>query len=148
MKVKVKLPLCFFNSTPRHEGVLGNGSIAPRILDFGTRWKCVVSFTIRPFYPQGNSPWYSLNRRLGRPQSRSGRSGEEKNSQLLPRLEPPIIQPVAQRYTTKLSRLLLERHMYQIYLRIWPVFKIQFIQTFPLYFVKHSTDGIVFIQKS
>jgi hypothetical protein len=29
---------------------------------------------------------------------------EEKNSQPLPRLEPPIIQPVAQRYNTQLSR--------------------------------------------
>jgi hypothetical protein len=38
--------------------------------------------------------------------SRSGRGGEEKNSELLPGLEPPIIQPLAQRYTTELSRLL------------------------------------------
>jgi hypothetical protein len=51
-------------------------------------------------------PWYPLARRLGGPQSQSGRGGEEKNSQLLPGLEPPIIQPVAQRYTTELSRLL------------------------------------------
>jgi len=44
---------------------------------------------------QGKSPWYPLDRRLGGPQSQSGRDGEEKNSQLLPGLEPPIIQPVA-----------------------------------------------------
>jgi hypothetical protein len=40
-KVKVKLSLCF-NWAPRHESVLGaywgSGSIAPRIIDFGTRW--------------------------------------------------------------------------------------------------------------
>jgi len=30
------------------------------------------------------------------PQSRSGPGGEEKNSQPLPGLEPPIIQPVAE----------------------------------------------------
>jgi hypothetical protein len=47
-----------------------------------------------------------LNRRLGGPKSRSGRGGEEKNSQPLPGLEPSIIQPVAQRYTTELSQLL------------------------------------------
>jgi hypothetical protein len=47
-----------------------------------------------------------MDRRLGRAQSRSGRGGEEKNSQPLPGLEPPIIQPVAQRYTTELSRFL------------------------------------------
>jgi hypothetical protein len=45
----------------------------------------VVSFTPRPLYPQGKSPWYSLDRRLGGPQSRSGGGGggggEEKNSQ-------------------------------------------------------------------
>jgi hypothetical protein len=32
-------------------------------------------------YPQGKSPWYPLDRRLGGPQSRSGRDGGEKNSQ-------------------------------------------------------------------
>jgi hypothetical protein len=78
----------------------GSGSIAPRILDLGTSWRCVVSLTPRPLYPQGKSPWYPLDRRLGGPQSRSGRGGEEKNSQPLSGLEPLIIQPVAQCYTT------------------------------------------------
>jgi hypothetical protein len=48
----------------------------------------VVSFTHRPLYPQGKSPWYPLDRRLGRPQSRSGRGGEDKNSQTSPGIEP------------------------------------------------------------
>jgi hypothetical protein len=56
----------------------------------------VVSFTPRPLYRQGKSPWYPLDRRLGEPQSLSGRGGEEKNSQPLLGIEPPIIQPVAQ----------------------------------------------------
>jgi hypothetical protein len=43
---------------------------------------------------------------LAGPQSQSGRGGEEKNSQPLPGLEPPIIQPVAQFYTAELSCLL------------------------------------------
>jgi hypothetical protein len=55
--------------------------------------------------PKWKSPWYPLDRGLAGPQSRSGCGGEEKNSQPLPGLEPPIIQPVAQRYTTELSRL-------------------------------------------
>jgi hypothetical protein len=38
---------------------------------------------------------YPLCRRLGGSQGRSGRGGEEKTSQLLSGLEPPIIQPVA-----------------------------------------------------
>jgi hypothetical protein len=33
----------------------------------------VVSFTPGPLYPQGKSPSYPLDRRLGGPQSRSGR---------------------------------------------------------------------------
>jgi hypothetical protein len=66
----------------------GSGSIAPRILDVGTRWRWVVS------------PWYPLDRRLCGPQSWSGHGGEEKNFQPLPGLEPPIIQIVAQSYTT------------------------------------------------
>jgi hypothetical protein len=51
---------------------------------------------LQPLYPQGKSPWYPLDRRLGGPDSRSGRGDEAKNSQPLPGLEPPIIQPVAQ----------------------------------------------------
>jgi hypothetical protein len=56
--------------------------------------------------PQGNSPLYPLDRRLDGSQSRSGRGGEDKNSQPMPGLEPPIIQPAAQRYTTKLTQTL------------------------------------------
>jgi hypothetical protein len=38
----------------------------------------VVSFAPQPFYPQGKSPQYPLNRRLGGPQNKSGRRGEKK----------------------------------------------------------------------
>jgi hypothetical protein len=55
----------------------------------------------------GKSPWYPLDRRLGWPQSRSGRGDEEKNSQTQPGHEPLIVQPVAQCCTTELSRLLV-----------------------------------------
>jgi hypothetical protein len=44
-----------------------------------------------------------LDRRLGETQSQSGYGGEEKNSQPLPVFEPPIIQPLAQRYTAEIS---------------------------------------------
>jgi hypothetical protein len=43
-----------------------------------------------------------LDRRLGGIQNQTGRGREEKNSQPLPGLELPTIQPVAQRYTTEL----------------------------------------------
>jgi hypothetical protein len=85
----------------------GSGPTAPLILDLGTGWRWVVSFMLRPLYPQRKSPCYPLDRSLYGPQSRFGRGGEEKNSRPLPGLEPPNIQPVAQRYTTELSRLLL-----------------------------------------
>jgi hypothetical protein len=81
----------------------GSGGVTQRILDLGTRWRWVVSFTLRPFCPHGKSPWYPLDRRLGGPQSRSAGGGEEKNSQPLPELEPPIIRLVAQHYTTELQ---------------------------------------------
>jgi hypothetical protein len=38
-----------------------------------------LSFTPRPFYPRRKSPLYSLDRRLGGPQNRSGLCGEEKH---------------------------------------------------------------------
>jgi hypothetical protein len=44
-----------------------------------------------PLYPQRKSPWYPFDRRLGGPQSRSGRCGEEKNFQTLSGFEHPII---------------------------------------------------------
>jgi hypothetical protein len=56
--------------------------------------------------PQRNSPWYPLDRRLGGPESLSGRVGEEKKFQAHAGTRSPIIQPLTQRYTTELSRLL------------------------------------------
>jgi hypothetical protein len=53
-----------------------------------------------------NEPLVPLDRRLGGPQSRTGRSDEEINSQSLSGIEPPTIQPIAQRYTTELFRVL------------------------------------------
>jgi len=37
---------------------------------------------------QGKRPWYPLDRKLGEPQSCFGRGGEEKSTQLPPRIEP------------------------------------------------------------
>jgi hypothetical protein len=49
------------------KGCWGSGGIAPRILNLGTRWRWVVSFTPKPLYPQGKRPCYPLDRRLGVP---------------------------------------------------------------------------------
>jgi hypothetical protein len=80
-----------------------SGSTAPCILDHGTRWRSVVSFTIRPLCPKGKMPCYPMHRRLGGLQSRSRLSGEEKNSLPLPALKALIIQTVAQRYPGSLE---------------------------------------------
>jgi hypothetical protein len=80
---------------------MGEWSIDPHFLELGTSWRSVVSFTPRPIYSRGKSPRYPVDRRLGGPQSRSGRHGEVKildttgdsNS------DPSVVQPVASRYT-------------------------------------------------
>jgi hypothetical protein len=60
-----------------------------------------------PLYSQGKSPLYPMDRRLGGTQSLSGYGGEEKHFQPLTGMDPLIIQPVVQRYTTELSQLLI-----------------------------------------
>jgi hypothetical protein len=81
----------------------GSGSTAPHI-DLATRWRQVISVTSWPLYPQGKSPRYPLDRRLGGPQSRSGCGGEEKNSQNLLGLKTPIIQPELSQFHHVVSR--------------------------------------------
>jgi hypothetical protein len=84
-KLQVAVAYLCFNWALRHEGVLGewkhNSTHSFTSFYLGTRRRWVVSFTPRPLYPHGKIPWYPLDRRLGGPQSRSGRGGEEKNSQ-------------------------------------------------------------------
>jgi len=46
------------------------------------------------FTPRKRAPGTPLDRRMGGPQSQSGRGGEEKNFHPLTRLELPIIQPL------------------------------------------------------
>jgi hypothetical protein len=65
--------------------------------------------------------------RLGGLQSRPGRGDEKKNSQPLPGCETPMIQVVAQCYTTELSRLLrlstvYNRTIFSLVLRHLPYF--------------------------
>jgi hypothetical protein len=55
----------------------GSGCMDLQYLDLGTSWRW-VKFTPRPLYPQGKSPRYPLDRRLGGPQSQSGWFREEK----------------------------------------------------------------------
>jgi hypothetical protein len=65
-----------------------SGGAALLILNLSIRWRWVVSFTPWLLYPQGKSPCYPLNRRLGGSQERCGSFGEEKNLLLLPWIKP------------------------------------------------------------
>jgi len=66
-----------------------------------------------PLYSQRKSPWYPLDRRLGRPQSWSGYGGE-MNSHPIRTHTPnhPAHSPALQHYTIELSWLqtVLEEH--------------------------------------
>jgi hypothetical protein len=53
---KMLFTIPFFNGAPRHEGVLGSGGIAPRILNLSARWRCLVSFTPGGFTPRERTP--------------------------------------------------------------------------------------------
>jgi hypothetical protein len=60
----------------------------------------MVSFTLRALYPRGKGPLHPLDRRLGGPQNRSGRSREEKILDPTGTRTPnsSVVQPVASRY--------------------------------------------------
>jgi hypothetical protein len=60
-------PSVFLTVHHAMEAYWGSTGIAPYILDLGPRWNWVVSFTPQLLYPQGKSPWYPLDRRLGDP---------------------------------------------------------------------------------
>jgi hypothetical protein len=79
----------------------GSGGIAPRILDLGTRWRWVVSFTPRPHYLKESAPrthwiggWVGPKAVMDAVVKRKIRSPRRESN---PRT--PIVQPLAQRYT-------------------------------------------------
>jgi hypothetical protein len=87
-KGKGEVPV-LFNWAPRHEGLLGGGGIAPRII--WPRHMEVNGQLHAPgrFIPRERAPpRCPLDRRLGGPQSRSGRGSEENNSKPPPGIEP------------------------------------------------------------
>lgn len=62
----------------------GSKGMAPLTLNLGTRWRSVVKFIPGRFAP-GEVPRYPLKRELHGPQSRTGRTGVEKNYFPVPR---------------------------------------------------------------
>jgi hypothetical protein len=96
-QAKVKLSLCFcFNRAPRHEDVLGEWRYSSThsltsALD-GGEWSTSRPGHFTPKERAAGTHW--IGDWVG-PRACSGRGGEEKYSQPLPGLEPPIVQPVA-----------------------------------------------------
>jgi len=52
----------------------GSGGIAPVIFNLGSRWRWVVTFTLRPLYTHGKNHWYPLDR----PSETLGKCGRKK----------------------------------------------------------------------
>jgi hypothetical protein len=97
----------------------GSRGIAPRILDLGTRWRWVVSFTPLPLYPKERTPgnhWIGVW--VG-PRSILDTVVKRKIPSLLSGFEPSIIQPVLRPCTTELSRLLLTLCYPWLIMKIW-----------------------------
>jgi hypothetical protein len=93
----LKLSLCLIGHYAMK--TYGRAHIDPHFLDLGTTWRWADSVTPRPLYPRGKSPRYPLDRRLGEPQSRSGRRGEENSWPYRDtNSDPSVAQPVASRY--------------------------------------------------
>jgi hypothetical protein len=110
-KVKVKLSLCL-NKHHAMKTYWGSRGIVPNILNIVTRWRSVVRFTPQSLYPRDESSWYPLDRRLGGPQSRSGRSGEEKNEC------PSLSKFVDYKVKLKVSLCLIKLHPIKTYLEV------------------------------
>jgi hypothetical protein len=68
-----------------------SGGMPPLFLTLGPRWRWVVSFTLLPLYPRGNSSQCALYRRLGEPQSRFGRYGKDKTVFLVMGTKPRFL---------------------------------------------------------
>jgi hypothetical protein len=68
------------------------GNVTP-VLNLGTIWRWVVSSSFGRCTPR-RGPRYPLSKRLTKPQSRSGLYGEDKNTFLLPEIEPRIFHQV------------------------------------------------------
>jgi hypothetical protein len=79
----------------------GSGGIAPRILDLGTRWSCVVRFTLGRFTHKEKTPGsHWIGGWLG-PRAVLDAVVKRKIPSLRRESNPrtPIVQPVVQRYT-------------------------------------------------
>jgi hypothetical protein len=61
-----------------YTGRKGSGGLVP-LINFGTRWRCVVNFVPQPLYPRDKNTRHPLIRGLDESQSYSGHFGEQKD---------------------------------------------------------------------
>ena len=85
-----KVNVFVFNLVPRNESMLGNGDIAPRILNSDSRLRCMVSFTLRPLYLRRKRR-YPFGQRLSGAKSWSGCFSRDTVVLRMPRIEPYIL---------------------------------------------------------
>jgi hypothetical protein len=78
-------------------GCTGQWKCRSTVINLDTRWRWDVNFTLLLPYAQGNSPRYSLKRRLVEPQGQSGLYEEDNNILFLSGIEPRLVWP--SRYT-------------------------------------------------
>jgi hypothetical protein len=100
--IKVKSSLGLINHAIR------SGDMAPLFLTSALDGD-MASFLSQLFYPQENSPWYPLQKRLGGSQSQSGCYREKKYLLPLLRMEPQLLDHPALSMVsimTKLSQLI------------------------------------------
>jgi hypothetical protein len=109
---------------------MGDWNYSCTILDLGTRWRCVIRFTHRPFCPRGKRPWCPSYRRLAGPQSLSGRCGLERDHFLLPGIELPAVHT----RSSSLYRLSYPDSRLSLSLKSSIIFSVCFRDTLNLYF--------------
>jgi hypothetical protein len=78
---------------------MGKRRYRSTILNPGTRFRRVVSFTPLSLYPRGKSSRYPLDRRKSGPQSPSERCGKENIFLPISEIEPQLLCPTASQYT-------------------------------------------------
>jgi hypothetical protein len=106
----LNVSLCLTNYALRHESLWGSGSMDPRFLDSGTRWRWVVSFRRLP--PPPLSQPHLTSPHLTSPHSRSEQFGEVKilypTETRIPTPRSSSPQPVA--IPTELLRLVISKY--------------------------------------
>jgi hypothetical protein len=96
-------------------------------------WRWVVSFTSWPLCPRGKIPRYPLDMRMGGPQSRCGRFGEQK-----------ILDPTGIRTRKTGKHLRLPCHLILIYINLTSkvfIFKLSLIFVSYSLSLQHSFDS-------